>query len=337
MVDALRRRAARIGYLGAADSPVRLRVGTKAPDLGVLEEPFVPDPTGTVGICVPERGDLRVLDTMYQAWVERGANIARTQFGALRHHVSYRAPGRAHAQDLGSVVAWLRLEDAVSGRRVSVVTDLFKKSVLSRHQDMHGEPPPVLHGHGFKSRGFDLARFLALPDVGFPRSRGRIHGLALWLPPGYKPDLLSRVTEVAYSIRRLTGSGLDVAASPWIDEERPVASNPARWTRSSRSWVTAFPALHERRGTLDLREVARWCRHAGLPAPRAFRSARCPLVRGAVDLAPVEVNRPGRPGLPYSHLKIWFDQPVTGPVVIGAGRQRGLGLCVDADGREGDA
>ena len=336
VVDALRRRAARVGYLGAADSPVRLRVGTSAPEPEACEEPFVPDPAGTVAICVSELGDLQVLDTMYHAWTEHGANVARTQFGALRHQVSYRAPGRAPRQDLGTVVAWLRLEDAVSGRRVSVVTDLFKKAVLSRYQDMHGEPPPVLHGHGFKGTGFDLARFLALPDVGFPRSRGRIHGLAVWLPPDSTPDLRSRVTAVAYSIRRLTGGGVDVAVNPWIDEVRPVAANPSRWTRKSRCWVTAFPALHERRVELDLHELTRWCKHAGLPAPQAFRSARCPLVRGALDLAPVEVNRPGRPGLPYSHLKIWFDQPVMGPVVIGAGRQRGLGLCVDADEREGD-
>ena len=78
MVDALRRRAARVGYLGAADSPVRMRVGTSAPELEAFEEPFVPDPAGTVEICVPEQGDLQVLDTMYQAWTKHGANIART-------------------------------------------------------------------------------------------------------------------------------------------------------------------------------------------------------------------------------------------------------------------
>ncbi len=336
MFEALRRRAARVGYLGASDSPVRLRVGTSPPEPVARDKPFVPDPAGTVAICVTEKGDLQVLDTMYKAWTKHGANIARTQFGALRHRVSYRAPDSAPKRDVGKVVAWLRLERAVSGRRVSVVTDLFKKAVLSRHQDMHGEPPRVLHGHGFKGKGFDLARFLALPDVGFPRSRGRIHGLALWLPPDTSPNLRYRVEEAAYSVGRLAGGGVDVMVSPWIDESRPVAANPARWTRTSICWVTAFPALHERRVELDLQEIARWCKHAGLPAPRAFQSARCPLVRGAVDLAPVEANRPGRSGLPYSHVKIWFNQPVTGPVVIGAGRQRGLGLCVEVDEREGD-
>ena len=200
---------------------------------------------------------------------------------------------------------------------------------------MHGEPAPVLHGHGLSGNGYDLARYLALPDVGYPRSGGRIHGLALWLPPGCNAVTRNRARDSAFAVRRLTGRGLDVPARPRDNEQRPMAANPARWTRSARCWATAFPALHERRGRLDLVQVSRWCEHAGLPAAVRFRSTRSPLVRGAVDLAPVEVNRPGRPGLPYSHLKLWFAEPVVGPIAIGAGRQRGLGLCVPVDDDDG--
>ena len=32
---------------------------------------------------------------------------------------------------------------------------------------------------------------------------------------------------------------------------------------------------------------------------------------------------------------LWFEEPVAGPVVIGAGRQRGLGLCVPVDDADG--
>ena len=336
VVEALRRRAARIGYLGAADSPVRVRVGASMPDVPGAGDTFVPDPAGDMALSVPEEGDLQLLDRMYEAWVEHGADIARAQFPALRHQVGYRSPLATRREDRGAVVAWLRLGTAVSGRRVSALTALFKEAVLSRHQEIHGEPPPVLHGHGFRRRGFDLARYLALPDVGYPRSRGRIHGLALWLPPGSESALRARARDAALSIRRLTGRGIDLAVQPWMDEARPVAATPGRWTRTARCWVTAFPAVHERRVPLDLAEVSRWCEHAGLPKPRAFRSARCALVPGGVDLAPVEVNRPGRPGLPYSHVKILFDVPVTGPVVLGSARQRGLGLCVEASGSSGD-
>ena len=165
------------------------------------------------------------------------------------------------------------------------------------------------------------------PDVGFQHSKGRIHGLALWLPELESVERL-QVRGAALAVRRLTGRGVDVTVMPREDEPRPVAANPDRWCGSSRRWATPFPAIHERRGRLDLAEVARWCEHAGLPAPIAFRSTRGPLVRGAVDLAPAEVNLPGKPGLPYSHLELLFEKPVVGPVVIGAGRQRGFGLCI---------
>ena len=334
LIEALRRRAARVGYLGTADSPVRMRVATSMPALSVGEV-FVPDADGDVEISVPEAGDIRILDAMYDQWVERGAGVARAQFPALRHQVRYRSPLAMVPEDNGSVVAWLLLGKAISGRRLTPLTALLKEAILSRHQDMHGEPPAVLHGHGINGNGYDLARYLALPDVGYPRSRGRIHGLALWLPPGCDAVTHQRTRDSAFAVRRLTGRGLDVPVSPRDNEKRPMAANPVRWTQSSRCWATAFPALHERRGRLDLAEVSRWCEHAGLPAPVRFRSARSPLVRGAANLAPVEVNRPGRPGLPYSHVRLWFAEPVAGPIAIGAGRQRGLGLCVPVDDGDG--
>lgn len=335
MLAALRRRAARIGYLGAADSPVRVRVGTYVPKSVGAADVFQPDPDGDIEISVPQEGDVQVLDAMYDRWVELGADVARAQFPALRHQVPYRSPAAALQDDAGAVVAWLRLGTAVSGRRVTAVTELFKQAVLSRHQSIHGEPPPVLHGHGFTRSGYELARFLALPDVGFPRSRGRIHGLALWMPPGCDSTVRQRAGDAALAVQRLTGRGVDVSVVPRQGEDRPFAASPKRWTGRSRCWVTAFPAIHERRGVLDLAEVSRWCAHAGLPEPVGFRSARSPLARGAVDLAPVEVNRPGRPGLPYSHVQLWFAQAVAGPVVIGAGRQRGFGLCVPVDDADG--
>ena len=332
-LDALRRRAARVGYLGAADSPVRVRVMTQMPEAAVPRDAFVPAPNGDVVINVPAPGDVRILDRMYDAWFEHGADIGRAQFPALRHEAPYRSPRSSAALgESRAVVAWLRLGTSVSGRRVTTVTALFKEAVLSKHQKIHGDPPAILHGHGFGATGYEIARFLALPDVGFQRSRGRIHGLALWMPPGSDSIVRRRARDAAFAVRRLTGRGVDVSVVPRDNEPYPVAANPDRWSRSAHGWATAFPAIHERRGALDLAEVSRWCGHAGLPAPIAFRTARGPLVRGAVDLAPVEVNRPGRLGLPYSHVELRFATPVPGPVVIGAGRQRGFGLCVPIDG-----
>ena len=328
VLAALKIRVARIGYLGASDSPVRVRVETTPPEIAPVAGHFVPDPDGDLGIRVTSAGDLRVLDWVFDAWREGGVNVSKAQFPALRHQAGYKLAGGSTRTERGTVVAWLRVSRAVSGRRVSAVTSIFKKAVLRQHENLIGEPPAVLHGHGFKKKGYELARFLALPDAGYPRSRGRIHGLALWMPPGTDRATRIAARSSVHSISHLRGTGLDLAVRPHAGEPRPIASCPERWHRASRRWVTVFPAVHERRGRLNLSEVSRWCRHAGLPAPVAFRSTRSPLVPGGVDLAPVEVNRPGRPALPYSHVELLFKEPVIGPVVIGAGRQRGLGLCV---------
>lgn len=337
-LEALQRRAARIGYVGAADSPVRVRVSAPAPDALTDDGGFVPDPDGDVPIGVPRAGHTRVWDSLYESWCERGVDVARSHYPALRHQVTYRSPGPA-VEDigLGTVVVWLQLRTSVSGRRISALTSLFKRSVLAQHERIYGEPAAVLHGHGHARRGYELARYLALPDAGFSHSRGRIHGLALWLPADSDPETARRAQTAARSIRKLQGGGLNVEVHPWAGEKRPWAAHPARWTRDrSVRWATAFPAIHERHGPLTLSEVARWCAHAGLPQPLAFRADRHPLVHGAVDLVPTEVHRPNRPGRPYSHIELVFGEPIKGPVVIGAGRQRGLGLCVpvsdEADG-----
>ena len=327
-LNALRQRAARVGYLGTSDSPARLRVST------VMRPPetdtFTPDQQGDTIINVTKHGDLQVLDRLFDEWRNHGAAIGRAQFPALSHGQRYRSPAQPLERDAGSVVAWLRLGSPVSGRRVSALTALFKAAVLSQHERLYGEPDRILHGHGFDKRGYEIARYLALPNVGYKWSRGLIHGLALWLPPGVDPIVRRRARDAALEIGRLTGPGVNVRVARASDEDG-TTTQPARWCKPSSTWATAFPAIHERRRTLDLDELARWCRNAGLPAPVDFRSARTPLVGGAVDLAPVEVNRPGRPGLPYSHVKIRFAEPVPGPVVIGSGRQRGFGLCVQMD------
>ena len=326
----IRVRAARVGYLGASDSPVRLSVATDMPAHAPADV-FTPAPDGATTIGVPRPGDAEMLDRMFDAWVNTGASISRSQFPALVHSARYRTPDLQAKADRGGVVAWLRLRPAVSGRRVSTLTSLFKDAVLSQHQRMHGEPPPILHGHGFAKSGYDLARYLALPDVGFRRSRGQISGMALWLPPGTDGATRIKSRAAALAVQVLKGPGIHVSVSPRDDGPRPWAANPRRWEQPSRRWATAFPAIHERRGKVRLPEVARWCAHAGLPEPVAFRASQSPLVAGGVDLTPVEVNRPGRAALPYSHVELQFAEPVVGPVVIGAGRQRGFGLCVPVD------
>ena len=334
-LTALQLRAARIGYLGCADSPVRVRASSRFTDpVGALH-PYRPRTSGTCMVSVPRPGHhLAALEAAYDAWMEHGAGSVRSHFPALRNLVAYEGPGDvADEHDAGRVAAWLRFKRGVPGRHIANVTAALKAAVMSRYQRLFGDPVPrELHGHGFEGTGFEIARFLALPNVGFDHSDGRIHGAAVWLPGACDEVVAERIRAAARSIDALRTSNLDIAVAPWAGESTPTAATPRRWRQRSSAWVTAVPAIHERFGRLDLAEVRRWCRHAGLPEPVSFRSARVPLTPGALSLHPTEVQRSAgarsEPSKPYSHVAIRFLQAVRGPVVIGGGRSRGFGLCV---------
>ena len=152
-LEALRRRAARVGYLGSSDSPARVRVTSDLLVPPAEAGAFVPDREGGVVINVTHRGDLARWDRLHEQWTVRGASVSRSQSPALTHPVAYRSPLSDESEDRGAVVAWVRLATAVSGRRVSALTTLFKEAVLSQHQRIHGEPPAVLHGHGVQRDG----------------------------------------------------------------------------------------------------------------------------------------------------------------------------------------
>ncbi|MEZ5218387.1 MAG: type I-U CRISPR-associated protein Csb2 [Ilumatobacteraceae bacterium] len=145
--DAIARRCARVGYLGTSDSPVRLRVHDKVGDVATLVR-LDPDPSGDTYIRVPRSGTIAVLDAAFEAWQRRGPSVSRAQFPAIDHRVAYSNGAERAVSPIGEIAAWLMLDRPVTGRAVSRLTDLFKKAVLASHQQLFGEPPPELHGHG---------------------------------------------------------------------------------------------------------------------------------------------------------------------------------------------
>ncbi|MCY4622930.1 MAG: type I-U CRISPR-associated protein Csb2 [bacterium] len=330
---ALRWRADRVGYLGCADSPVAVTVSR------VDELPegaaFVPDPNGSELVNTHTAGHLEAWCRAYRAWAERG--VSRRQFPALRHQTLYRRPDcePEPETDGGRVVAWVRFGSTVHGRRVAAVAHAFKRAAYALYTETHGHLPPAwFHGHGLSETGsgWQLARFLPLPNVGGTYSDGRIHGTAVWIPPGVDEVEARRVTESVLSVTHLAGMTEHLVVADQQDTRRWVrATSSSRWSGPSRQWATAFPAVSDRHGPvqrLGAADVARWCRQAGLPEPVAARVSRTPLLAGAVDLSPSETARPGHnQPRSWAHVEMFFAQKVKGPVVVGGARSYGLGLC----------
>jgi CRISPR-associated protein Csb2 len=143
-------------------------------------------------------------------------------------------------------------------------------------------------------------------------------------------------------------------------EPRRTALKSGWWSRPSRQWATATPiALDRNPGDLHDPDKAR--RHAafsaaedivrtavsrvipsleqsGTSAVSATSLLRVDVVRSCVLAGtakpktyprfPADQTRPQRV---LVHARLSFDQPVWGPLLIGAGRYHGLGLCLPVD------
>lgn len=131
-------------------------------------------------------------------------------------------------------------------------------------------------------------------------------------------------------------------------EDRRATLRPTTWCRGSRRWASATPIALDRNPG-DLHDVD--------PAKRrdAFREATASVIESVERIglpAPVEVDvvrscvLPGSakprayPRFPSDprrsqrvlvHARLVFAEPVRGPVLVGAGRYHGLGLCLPVD------
>lgn len=147
--------------------------------------------------------------------------------------------------------------------------------------------------------------------------------------------------------------------APGADRDEPVASEQratlrrASWCRPSLEWATVTPVALDRfpgdLGSLrpDVRAraeaaatatVVQACRFAGLPEPTKVNVDSVPFLAGVPP-----ANRKGRVGFASFtagtsgqvrlgvHARLRFARPVAGPMLIGAGRYIGYGLCLPLD------
>ena len=334
-LEALRRRTTRIGYLGCADSPVRVRLRDVPPEAAPQRE-WRPSERGSALIPVPFAGLLDVLDEAFDRF-SAGEPVRRSWLPVAR--ARYEEPGASRDKpQTPPIVLWFSFDEPVPGRLTLLVTETLKAAMLDlfdRHVATGLGAPAVLHGHGFaQGSGYDHACTVALADCGHRHARGRLYGAAVLLPADTGAQLVEDVRSALFHLRTLVlPGGRVIKVWPYGGETRPWAANPARWTGPSRRWVSVTPVVHERRqrGGPDLAEIARWCAHAGLPAPVDFTTSTAAPLDGALSLQPHEVFHSNASRRPYSHLELVFAEPVTGPVVLGRMRHLGIGLMAPAN------
>lgn len=327
---ALRRRAARVSYLGCADSPVRLVVTDSS--VSTNEATWEPADHGDATVSVPYAGYLNELDSQFERF-QSGESPRASR--VRRRYAQYRSPTfQVEASQPRHI--WLSFESPFNGRHTMGVAEALRNAIMKQYDALgFGEAPTVLHGHGV-ALGDQHARFVPLPRAGDNYANGRIYGAAVVLPADTDAALRQRVEIAAAHVRQLYLRGGKPTSRVSLRDQsapRPWATNPQRWTREAFRFVSATPVVHERFGEVtkenEVEVVAQWCANAGLPKPVAARVARVPFMTGVPRFTARDVWRSGSTkGYPFSHVEVIFDEPVAGPVAIGRGRTFGLGLLV---------
>jgi CRISPR-associated protein Csb2 len=140
-------------------------------------------------------------------------------------------------------------------------------------------------------------------------------------------------------------------AGVWILEHTTMPSRqslrPDRWCEAGRTWASATPVLLDRfpdRGD-DLEAaalIAGACVNIGLPEPKEIEFHKYSAVTSAPPAYPARGQR-SRPDWSFPqgarfarrlrrHVVLRFAEPVAGPVILGAGRFHGFGLCLPIGG-----
>ena len=243
----------------------------------------------------------------------------------------------------------------VGGKRVSLPATLKLTAALRGllMRSCPEQPPPEwFSGHrpdGKASAAPHMA-LVPLAFAGSPHADGRILGLALILPRGLEPQEAGRCLEPILwdpetglpnsDLRLFDGDRLECSIEIETRERPPANLDPRTWTGASRVWASVTPVVLNRhfdgndRWERTAESVKDMCGHVGLPRPREVLLHPVSLVEGVPHARefPQLARKHDGGRRRHGHAVVVFDEPVCGPVLIGAGRFRGYGLCRPMEG-----
>ena len=267
--------------------------------------------------------------------------------------------------DLNSLdEGWLVLKvisDAVPDiRSAAIVCRILRKALMSgyRKAGLGNAIDEVVSGHtpeGFPTRHPHLA-IVPMAFVGFPHADGNVLGFSIIPPTG---TMLRKIKgfrdafeKVAHYRQNEDQRVLTLQGPPLIEPlhlapvagggEQKFSLSPQPYIGPSRIWASTTPVVLERhlkrRDETEVRElVASACENAGLPRPplKQIQVDKHSMVDGVPPSQPLTGEPPWlRWRTPKSlasrqlvHAIIDFGIEVHGPVLLGAGRFTGLGLC----------
>jgi CRISPR-associated protein Csb2 len=340
--------ARRVASLGHSSSLVRFAFIDAVSDAATA---WRPDENGDFPVRVPHTGRLRRLDD----WLSMDE---RPRAGMS---LPYRQPGatllpEAQKSLLGGEADWFVFEDA-GGPRPDLLAFAHVAKCVRASLMQHGpQPSPeIISGHASNGTATSVPHLAVVPlaNLGWPHATGDLLGFAVVLPRGLAAeDREAALTALARfaQIDRHEGAYAELRLSNklcWRVERTSAPSRaslkPDRWCARAVSWASVTPVLMDRfpdhgDPVEEAHLIAAACRNIGLPEPIEIQIHKHSAVQGAPSAYPARGSRV-RPdwsfpagakfaNRPRRHVVLRFAEPIEGPVILGAGRFHGFGLCL---------
>ena len=220
------------------------------------------------------------------------------------------------------------------------LTRAFRGAVM---KNCSQPPPEWISGHNSdrsKSSNPHLTIF-PLAHIGHRHADGHLMGLAFSVPRSLDAGEVVRglgdfISENPYdepkSIKIKMGRMGEWLVKRETRENPPLALRSETWTAASKTWATVTPVVLDRypksEGDAEA-TISMACERIGLPAPKqVILLSVSPFVGPPHAFAfPALPAKFGRGKGLHTHALLGFHLPVQGPVLIGAGRFQGYGLC----------
>lgn len=348
-------------YVGHSSSPVRCMFFDRGPESSAGLHA-----AGTTSAPYP--GRLRELAALHARHVATGDASARPRSEPLEPPVPPRAPETPKSVfGTRWIVLEFASGDRPDLRAAAVVGRGMRDALMSTWPTPIPDWLSGHTAEGAPSRDPHLA-VVPLGDVGFWHSETALqswHGLALVLPRAIEavwtgadtPEAFENSRKLQAALDRLTHAtpdgnlialrlgkfgALHLRPIPVPEASGHKSLQPARYFEARRIWSTVTPiALDRHTKSTDLRQeaaeiIAESCTRVGLPPADVVHVHKHAAIAGSPSARPpggaphwTGWARPGSLGnRQLTHATLRFKDPVAGPIILGAGRFFGLGLCL---------
>lgn len=219
----------------------------------------------------------------------------------------------------------------------------WREALLSCSNDLSPLVRRLVSGHEPDGRASESPHLAYFPVAA---SAGGLAAVALALPRALEPSAVDSILELLRRVKELRLGRLGVWGLQYLPPKLGaiVLARLASYTANpggARCWASLTPVSFDRHpkvragcsptfGLLDM--VRQSCRAIGLPEPTRIRLSGPSFHRGfpAAGAFPLLVRKDGT-ARQQAHVWLEFAEPIVGPVLLGAGRYRGYGVCAVAE------